>query len=489
MSDQDHKLTRRDFLKVAGAAGAVVGVGGGITGLAACGSSSTPSSSTSSSGSAAATGREIKIGFVSPLTGPLATFGALDTVLRRPLEGGRQGRHQDRRRHHPSGHLHRQGLAVGLQPCRHRGRRPHHHRRHRHHDGRLHAGHGEPGRRPGRGARRALRLQRLPVAAVLLRPRCHPGQAVQVDLPRLLGPGRRHRRLHRHVEQAHHQQARRRDVAQRRRRPRLGQRQDRPAAAAQGGRLQVHRRRPLPGRHPGLHAADLQVQVGRLSDPQRRLHPAGLRQLLEAVLPAGLQAGRSPPSARRSCSRPRWKPSAASATASPPSAGGRRAIRSSPRSPARPASSSPTTGRPRPARSGRSRCCTTPSSRSSPTRSSAPPTSTTRKPSSRPSSRPSSTPSRATSTWSGGPLNPVKNVCRTVLVGGMWVKGTQYPFDLQPRGHVARRGGAVQRDHPGDGQDRAAQLRLRADVKDSTLCPASARAYQEVTLMQGGETS
>jgi branched-chain amino acid transport system substrate-binding protein len=32
--------------------------------------------------------------------------------------------------------------------------------------------------------------------------------------------------------------------------------------------------------------------------------------------------------------------------------------------------------------------------------------------------------------WSGGPLNPVKNVCRTVLVGGQWVKGTQYPFEL-----------------------------------------------------------
>ena len=78
MSDQDHKLTRRDFLKVAGAAGAVVGVGGGLTGLAACGSSSTPAASGSSTGSAAATGREIKIGFVSPLTGSLATFGALD---------------------------------------------------------------------------------------------------------------------------------------------------------------------------------------------------------------------------------------------------------------------------------------------------------------------------------------------------------------------------------------------------------------------------
>jgi branched-chain amino acid transport system substrate-binding protein len=76
MSDQDHKLSRRDFLKVAGAAGAVVGVGGGITGLAACGSSSTPAASSSSSGPAQ--GRTIKIGMVSPVTGPLAAFGEAD---------------------------------------------------------------------------------------------------------------------------------------------------------------------------------------------------------------------------------------------------------------------------------------------------------------------------------------------------------------------------------------------------------------------------
>jgi branched-chain amino acid transport system substrate-binding protein len=66
-------LTRRGFLKVAGVAGAAVGMSGGLGGvLAACGSSSP---STSSSG---ATGREIKVGFVAPLTGPLAAFGEAD---------------------------------------------------------------------------------------------------------------------------------------------------------------------------------------------------------------------------------------------------------------------------------------------------------------------------------------------------------------------------------------------------------------------------
>ena len=69
-------VTRRDFLKVAGVAGAALGVGGAGGVLAACGSSS---SSGGSSSSAGATGRTIKVGFVSPLTGPLAAFGEADT--------------------------------------------------------------------------------------------------------------------------------------------------------------------------------------------------------------------------------------------------------------------------------------------------------------------------------------------------------------------------------------------------------------------------
>ena len=73
------------------------------------------------------------------------------------------------------------------------------------------------------------------------------------------------------------------------------------------------------------------------------------------------------------------------------------ASRSSRRSPARPARSSPTPGRPAPASSGTRRCCTTRSSRSSSTRSSAPRTSTTSRPSSTPSRRPTWTRSRVTS--------------------------------------------------------------------------------------------
>ena len=90
--------------------------------------------------------------------------------------------------------------------------------------------------RPGRGAADPVRLQRLPVAAVLLRPRRRPRRGLHVDLPRLLGPRGRHRRVHRHVGPAQDQQEGRRDVAERRRRPRLGRPQDRSAADAQGMR-------------------------------------------------------------------------------------------------------------------------------------------------------------------------------------------------------------------------------------------------------------
>jgi branched-chain amino acid transport system substrate-binding protein len=64
-------MTRRSFLRVAGVGGVAIGAAGGLGGLvAACGKKS--------SGGGGSSGRAIKIGFVSPLTGPLATFGALD---------------------------------------------------------------------------------------------------------------------------------------------------------------------------------------------------------------------------------------------------------------------------------------------------------------------------------------------------------------------------------------------------------------------------
>jgi branched-chain amino acid transport system substrate-binding protein len=89
--------SRREFLKLTGIAGAAVGTGAGLGGLlAACGGASTTTTeattattaaSTTSSSQAATTtsvsagaqqGRELKLGFVSPLTGDLATFGTAD---------------------------------------------------------------------------------------------------------------------------------------------------------------------------------------------------------------------------------------------------------------------------------------------------------------------------------------------------------------------------------------------------------------------------
>ncbi|MCL5734968.1 MAG: ABC transporter substrate-binding protein [Actinobacteria bacterium] len=94
----DKRVTRREFLKGAGIAGAAIGVG--TTGLgsllAACGgeettttaavstpttgaaTSTTAAASTTSVSAAAEIGRELKIGFASPQTGVLAFFGAPD---------------------------------------------------------------------------------------------------------------------------------------------------------------------------------------------------------------------------------------------------------------------------------------------------------------------------------------------------------------------------------------------------------------------------
>ncbi len=104
MSDKEERpldsgLSRRDFLKIAGVAGATIGVGAGLGGLvAACGeaeetttttagatTTTAAGATTTTAGGATTTvsagaemGREVKIGFVTPLTGGLASFGVPD---------------------------------------------------------------------------------------------------------------------------------------------------------------------------------------------------------------------------------------------------------------------------------------------------------------------------------------------------------------------------------------------------------------------------
>jgi len=100
-NDQDtvsrRSISRRQFLKVAGVAGATVGVSGGLGGLlAACGEEETTTTTTAGATTTEATtattapastttvsvaeemGREIKVGLVMPETGPLAAFGIAD---------------------------------------------------------------------------------------------------------------------------------------------------------------------------------------------------------------------------------------------------------------------------------------------------------------------------------------------------------------------------------------------------------------------------
>jgi len=103
MSENDELksgLSRRDFLKVAGVAGATIGAGGALGGLlAACGGTEEATTTTAAAATTTTAGtpttapagettttvaasveegREVKIGFVTPLTGAISNFGVPD---------------------------------------------------------------------------------------------------------------------------------------------------------------------------------------------------------------------------------------------------------------------------------------------------------------------------------------------------------------------------------------------------------------------------
>lgn len=92
MVDETKSVSRREFLKIASIAGATIGVGAGLGGLvAACGGEATttttaaPAATTTTAAASTTTvstgpevGREIKVGFITPLTGSGASFGIPD---------------------------------------------------------------------------------------------------------------------------------------------------------------------------------------------------------------------------------------------------------------------------------------------------------------------------------------------------------------------------------------------------------------------------
>ena len=109
MFEESKGISRREFLKIAGIAGATIGVGAGLGGIvAACGEEGRPPplrqpkttttaaaqttttavASTTTVSAGAETGREIKIGYVAPITGMLAVFGVADQYcFDRAVEG------------------------------------------------------------------------------------------------------------------------------------------------------------------------------------------------------------------------------------------------------------------------------------------------------------------------------------------------------------------------------------------------------------------
>ena len=160
--------------------------------------------------------KPIKLGYVSPQTGPLAAFAEADNFVLGAVPRGDEGRPQGRQRHAPV-EVMRQGQPVQSQPRRRSRQGADRPRQGRSDAGRLDAGDHQSGLRPSARSRRWPCVSTNgAVAALVHRPagqsRRRPAglEAVQLHLPLLLGPGGRDRRLHQHVEPGRDQQVGRR---------------------------------------------------------------------------------------------------------------------------------------------------------------------------------------------------------------------------------------------------------------------------------------
>ena len=158
----------------------------------------------------------IKLGYVSPQTGPLAAFAeADDFVIKASWQTVKDGIEIGGATYQRRGG--RQGQPVQSQPRR-RGRQGADRRRRDRPDARrLDAGDHQPGLHPMRDRGDAVHLDGGAVAALFHRPAGEPWrpdlvEAVQLHLPLLLGARGRHRRLHQHVGPARDQQIGRRPL-------------------------------------------------------------------------------------------------------------------------------------------------------------------------------------------------------------------------------------------------------------------------------------
>ena len=153
--------------------------------------------------------RTLKVGYVSPQTGPLAGFGESRRVRgRRRAQGGRQGPVDQGAARSPSRSSCATASRIPTAPPRSASRLILSDKV----DLMLVASTPEttnPVSDQCEVNGTPVHLQRVPVAAVVLRARRQARHRLQVDLPLLLGPGGHHRRLPRHVELDPDQQGRR----------------------------------------------------------------------------------------------------------------------------------------------------------------------------------------------------------------------------------------------------------------------------------------
>ena len=218
--------------------------------------------------------------------GPVRRGGQLHAE---PDPRAAQGR-VDHRRHQVRRRDPGQGLAVQPESRRRSGGRSDPEGQDQPDAGRQHARDGQPGQRPMRAERGALRVQPRALAAVVLRAQGRSRQGLRLDLPLLLGAGGRHRGVHQHVEDAADQQESRRPVPQRRRRQRLGRQGTRlPEAACRRG-LHAVRSGPLSEPHAGLLRPDRRLQEGQRRHHHRRGAAAGHEDVLDPGQAAGPQA-------------------------------------------------------------------------------------------------------------------------------------------------------------------------------------------------------